>query len=201
MQGQGGAGGPGQSSSAGQGGRSQGGTGISAGSASSPSSGSASAPSGSASATPSGSSAASGADDISGYLSDLGVPQGSKFSAQSDDDAMLFLRAMVAAASADGQIDATERARISKGFAQAGIDANATSWLEREMASPATVEELSAGITDPEKAAQVYTAARLGIDPDTIQEREFLRQLAESLDLDHKLRSQIDATAAAIKLG
>jgi uncharacterized membrane protein YebE (DUF533 family) len=139
--------------------------------------------------------------ESSGYLSDLGVPQGSKFSAQSDDDAMLFLRAMVAAASADGQIDEAERSRISKGLAQAGIEAEASRWLEREMASPASVEELSSGINDREKGAQVYTAARLAIDPDTIQEREFLRQLAEALDLDQNLRSQIDSTAAAIKLG
>jgi uncharacterized membrane protein YebE (DUF533 family) len=139
--------------------------------------------------------------ESSGYLSDLGVPQGSKFSAQTEDDALLFVRAMVAAASADGQIDDTERSRISKGLGQAGIDAEATRWLEREMASPASVEELSAGINAPEKGAQVYTAARLAIDPDTIQEREFLRQLAESLDLDQSLRSQIDSTAAAIKLG
>jgi uncharacterized membrane protein YebE (DUF533 family) len=37
------------------------------------------------------------------------------------------------------------------------------------------------------------------VDPDTIQEREFLRRLAESLDLDDALRTQIDSTAAALK--
>ena len=44
-------------------------------------------------------------------------------------------------------------------------------------------------------AAQVYSAARIAIDPDTIQEREFLNQLAEALDLDPAVRSQIDDTA------
>jgi uncharacterized membrane protein YebE (DUF533 family) len=106
---------------------------------------------------------------------------------------------MVAAASADGQIDESERSRITKGLVGAGIDEESTRWLEREMASPADVEELSAGVTTPEKAAQIYTAARLVVDPDTIQEREFLRRLAESLDLDDALRSQIDSTAAALK--
>jgi uncharacterized membrane protein YebE (DUF533 family) len=106
---------------------------------------------------------------------------------------------MVAAASADGQIDEAERGRIVKGLNQAGIDPEATRWLEREMASPANVEELSARVTSPEKAAQIYTAARLAVDPDTIQEREFLRQLAESLDLDQTLKAQIDSSAAAIK--
>jgi uncharacterized membrane protein YebE (DUF533 family) len=129
------------------------------------------------------------------------VPQSSHFHpvSQTEDDALLYLRAMVAAASADGQIDEAERARITKGLSAAGLDEESTRWLEREMAAPADVEELSAGITTPEKAAQVYTAARLVIDPDTIQEREFLRRLAESLDLDEALRTQIDGTASALK--
>ena len=68
------------------------------------------------------------------------------------------------------------------------------------MASPADVEELAASVTTPEKAAQVYSAARIAIDPDTMQEREFLRQLAEALDLDQALRAQIDETATAMRI-
>jgi uncharacterized membrane protein YebE (DUF533 family) len=60
------------------------------------------------------------------------------------------------------------------------------------------VEELAAGVNDPDKAAQVYAAARIAIDPDTLQEREFLSQLAAALDLDDAMRAQIDNTASAI---
>jgi uncharacterized membrane protein YebE (DUF533 family) len=118
---------------------------------------------------------------------------------QSEDDILLFLRAMVAAASADGHIDQAERSLIVKGLSEAGIDPEATRWLEREMESPADVEELAAPVSTPEKAAQVYAAARVAIDPDTVQEREFLRQLAESLDLDQATKAQIDDTADALK--
>jgi uncharacterized membrane protein YebE (DUF533 family) len=129
-------------------------------------------------------------------------PQDSKFHpvSQTEDDALLYLRAMVAAASADGQIDAHERSRITKGLTEAGIDPEATRWLERELASPADVEELAATVTSPEKAAQVYAAARIAIDPDTMQEREFLRNLAASLDLDQSMVAQIDETAEAMKV-
>ena len=72
------------------------------------------------------------------------------------------------------------------------------SLTDSEMASPADVEELAAGVTDPEKAAQVYAAACIAIDPDTIQEREFLHQLAKALDLDPAVRAQIDDTAGAL---
>lgn len=148
-------------------------------------------------------SSGTGQSGGSGSFGDFGMPESSGFHpvSQTEDDALLYLRAMVAAASADGQIDEAERGRIVKGLTQAGIDPEATRWLEREMANPANVEELSARITSPEKAAQIYTAARLAVDPDTIQEREFLRQLAESLDLDQTLKAQIDSSAAAIKAG
>jgi uncharacterized membrane protein YebE (DUF533 family) len=33
-----------------------------------------------------------------------------------------------------------------------------------------------------------------------VQEREFLRQLSEALDLDQAVQAQIDSTAAALKL-
>lgn len=130
----------------------------------------------------------------------LDLPETSRFHpvSQTEDDALLFLRTMVAAASADGHIDQAERSRIVKGLTEAGIDPEASRWLETEMASPADVEELSANVNDPDKAAQVYAAARLAIDPDTIQEREFLHQLAEALDLDPAIRSQIDETAGAM---
>jgi uncharacterized membrane protein YebE (DUF533 family) len=131
----------------------------------------------------------------------LDVPEGSNFHpvSQTEDDALLFLRTMVAAAACDGQIAESERATISRGLTEAGIDAQATGWLERELAAPADVEELAAGVTSPEKAAQVYAAARITIDPDTLQEREFLRQLSEALDLDPAVRDQIDGTAAALR--
>jgi uncharacterized membrane protein YebE (DUF533 family) len=116
-----------------------------------------------------------------------------------DDDALLYVRAMVAAATADGRVDNNERARIVKALSEAGIDAQATRWLDDELASPATVDDLADPVQTPEKAAQVYTAARLAIDPDTIQEREFLRQLAESLDLDPEIARRIDDEAAGVR--
>ena len=106
---------------------------------------------------------------------------------------------MVAAAAADGRMDEAERARITAALLQAGIDAEATRWLERELADPATVDELAEPVETPEKAAQVYAAARVAIDPDTMQEREFLRQLAEALDLDPQLMAHIDEAAEGAK--
>lgn len=136
---------------------------------------------------------------MSSDLTDM--PENSHFHpvSQTEDDALLYLRAMVAAAAADGQVDADERARLLKGMAEAGIDPDATRWLQEELASPADVEELAATVNTPEKAAQVYAAARIAIDPDTMQECEFLRQLAQSLDLDDAFRSRIEETLESLR--
>jgi uncharacterized membrane protein YebE (DUF533 family) len=141
--------------------------------------------------------AISGGDAASETLS---PPEQSRFHpvSQTEDDALLFLKTTVAAASADGHIDETERARIVKGLTEAGLDPDSSRWLDTEMASPADVEELAGNVNDPEKAAQVYAAARIAIDPDTIQEREFLNQLAGALDLDQATRKQIDDTADSL---
>jgi Uncharacterized protein conserved in bacteria len=150
-------------------------------------------------ATADGTQGAAPAGDANQGLIEL--PQTSRFHpiSQSEDDAMRFLRTMVAAAAADGQIDAIERIRIVRGLTEAGIDPEASRWLDREMESPVTVDEIADGVEDPEKAAQVYAAALLAIDPDTLQEHEFLRQLAEALDLDPKLKVQIEETIAAVR--
>src|SRR5215210_260884 len=117
-----------------------------------------------------------------------------------EDDAVLYLRAMVAAAAADGQVTPDERARIVGAVTRASLSPDAARWLDGEIAAPLTVDDIADRVRTPEKAAQVYAAARLAIDPDTLQEREFLRQLAEALDLDPRLRAHIDDTVSGVKV-
>jgi uncharacterized membrane protein YebE (DUF533 family) len=114
-------------------------------------------------------------------------------------DAELFVRTMIAATSADGHVDETERSRVRRAFEQAGIAGRDTEWLERELANPASAAELAALAHSPEKAAQVYAAARLAIEPDAAEEREFLRSLANALKLDPGIKTEIDEGAVSLK--
>jgi uncharacterized membrane protein YebE (DUF533 family) len=116
-----------------------------------------------------------------------------------DRDVSLFARVMVAAIAADGRIDAVERARVSSALRQSGLDQAETDWLQREFASPISVEEIAAGASTPEKAAQLYSAARLAIEPDTAEERVFLQKLADALKLAPGLKSEIDGGATGLK--
>lgn len=131
----------------------------------------------------------------------LPAPAGSGFEPEiaTNDTAILFIRAMIAAAASDGVIDAAERQAIVGGLAEAGFDPEGNAWLEHEMSNPASVEDLAAGAATPEIASQVYTAARLAIEPDTPQEKDFLAGLGQMLNLDAELIGHIDMAAAGVK--
>jgi uncharacterized membrane protein YebE (DUF533 family) len=131
----------------------------------------------------------------------LDVPADTAFApvSQTEDDVLLYLRTMIAAVSADGNVDRAERQRIIRGLSEADIDPAASRWLDDQFADPPDVDELAATTRTPERAAQVYAAARIAIDPDTLQEREFLRLLAEALGLDPALRAQIDDAASTLR--
>jgi uncharacterized membrane protein YebE (DUF533 family) len=116
-----------------------------------------------------------------------------------DASARLILRAMIAAAACDGGIDNEERSRIVGGLEKAGLESEAAQFLDAELARPASIADLAIAAKTPEMAAQVYTAARMAIDPDTPHEREFLAGLAVALGLEEGLAAHIDAGASAVK--
>lgn len=131
----------------------------------------------------------------------LPAPAGTGFEpeAASEATALIFIRAMIAAAAADGHIDTDERNAILGGLREAGFDPEANAWLANEMANPASVDVLAEAAETPELAAQIYTAARIAINPDTPAEKDFLAGLAGSVGLDAELVANIDAAASAAK--
>jgi len=125
------------------------------------------------------------------------APKGSGFEPQAvtNDTATLYIRAMIGAAAADGRIDKAEQEQIIGGLKQAGLDAAAEEFLARELNNPATPEVLAAACRSGEEAVQVFTAARIAIEPDTDEEEGFLAELAARLGIDANLAAHIDAAA------
>lgn len=113
--------------------------------------------------------------------------------------ALRLVRAMIAAASADGIVDDAERAAITGNLKAAGLDQEAAAFLDHEFANPADIATLAADCATPETAAQVYAAARLAIDPDRPEEKDFLSALASTLKLESGLVAHIDAAAQSAK--
>ena len=133
---------------------------------------------------------------ITGAAAPEMAPNGSGFEpgAVTNESATLYIRAMIAAAAADGRIDATEQAKILGALKQAGVDGEAEEFLANELNSPASTEDLAAAVTSPEEAIQLYTAARIAIEPDSGAEKQFLGALAGALGIDNKLAAHIEAT-------
>ena len=132
------------------------------------------------------------ASEIAGQPAALPAPAG-------QEQALRLVRAMIAAASADGVVDDAERAAILGNLKNAGLNDEAAAYIENELANPADVSALTEGVSDQNEAAQIYAAARLAIDPDTQEEQDFLAALASALSLDDGLVAHIDAAAASAK--
>lgn len=137
---------------------------------------------------------------ISGSQSNIvEAPRGSGFelAAITNDAATTYIRGMIAAAAADGRIDAEEQQKLLGGLKQMGLDREAEEFLANELNNPASVEQLIAGVQSGEEAVQLFTAARIAIDLDTQEEHDFLVALAQGLQLDGDLVAHIDAEARA----
>lgn len=102
--------------------------------------------------------------------------------------------AMIAAAKADGHIDADERARIESQLDAVGLDRDAADFVRRQLAAPADVNAIAAEATTPEIAADLYAASLLAIDPDGIAEKAWLGLLAARLGLAEPLVAEIHDT-------
>jgi uncharacterized membrane protein YebE (DUF533 family) len=99
------------------------------------------------------------------------------------ETALLLVRAMIAAANADGQIDADERGGILARLTEAGVGGPERDALLAELERPVPPSALAAQVRSPETAAQVYAVSLAAIKADTDAEKSYLRGLAAMLQL------------------
>ena len=112
---------------------------------------------------------------------------------------LALVRAMIAAAKADGHIDDEERQKIGDRLALAGIDSEAEAFLREELEKPLDLDELVALARTEAQRVELYTASRLTIEPDSRAERGYLDLLAGRLQLPDALVDHIEATVSAAK--
>lgn len=105
-------------------------------------------------------------------------------------DMLLLVQAMIAAAAADGLIDEQERRTILGRAADAGLNAETTSFLSAELDDPKSLAAI-VRMSRPEIAPDVYAASCLAITLDTEAERAWLDTLATRLSLEPARREEI----------
>lgn len=97
---------------------------------------------------------------------------------------LAIIRAMIAAAKADGHMDATESHKIMAQLESAGVGSQEKALLMQEMANAQDVHSIAASAQTPEEAAQIYLAALLVCDSQCPREQEYLASLAKALNLE-----------------
>ncbi|MEW6080092.1 MAG: DUF533 domain-containing protein [Thermodesulfobacteriota bacterium] len=100
------------------------------------------------------------------------------------DQAVLLIRAMIAAANADGVIDAPERTAILDRLKSVQLSPEEHQFIMQELLEPRPMREIAAAAATPELASQVYLASLLAITVDTDEELDYLQGLARALRLD-----------------
>lgn len=110
-------------------------------------------------------------------------PGAQAVSGQVQHDAVLLIRAMIAAANADGVIDAQERAQILDKLKSVSLSEEDRQFLVHELLEPKDIDAIVEGVSSDELARHVYMVSLAAIEVDTDAERSYLRQLAQRLGL------------------
>lgn len=112
---------------------------------------------------------------------------------------VLLIRSMIAAARADGEIDAIEAKRLFAQQDRLELDAQERAFLLQELSRPVDLDAIVRAATTPELAAEVYAAALLAIDESNGAESAYLQLLASRLRLEPALVTELRRAAEASK--
>ena len=108
------------------------------------------------------------------------------------DHALALIRAMIAAAKADGQITDDERERLLDRIGSAEFDPDVMDWLTREFRAPLDLESVAAGAGGSRRrAVELYIASVEAVDLDAPAEFAWLKALAARLGLEAPLVASI----------
>ncbi len=116
------------------------------------------------------------------------APQGA------DRFALALVTAMIAAAKADGHVDAEEQKRILGKLSENGLDLEEAAFLTQELTSPLDIDKVVKAAMNKEEAVEIYAASLLAITADHPAERAYLDMLAARLGLEPELARTIERT-------
>jgi uncharacterized membrane protein YebE (DUF533 family) len=112
-----------------------------------------------------------------------------------EDHSHAILRALIAAAKADGRIDDAEKQMISTEIGRHTDDPQLQQWLDEEVARPLDAADVAQSATDPGMAAEMYLASVMLVDDQQDAERAYLDELAAALKIDPELQVHLEQQA------
>jgi uncharacterized membrane protein YebE (DUF533 family) len=112
-----------------------------------------------------------------------------------EDHSHAVLRALIAAAKADGRIDDSEKQMISTEIGRHTDDPELQQWLDDEVARPLDAADVAQSATDTGMAAEMYLASVMLVDDQQEAERNYLDELAAALKIEPDLQVHLEQQA------
>jgi uncharacterized membrane protein YebE (DUF533 family) len=114
---------------------------------------------------------------------------------EAEEHSHAILRALIAAAKADGRIDEAEKHMISTEIGRHTDDPQLQQWLDDEVAKPLDPNEVAQSATDAGMASEMYLASVMLVDDQQDAERNYLDELAAALQIDPELQLHLEQQA------
>lgn len=114
---------------------------------------------------------------------------------EAEEHSHAILRALIAAAKADGRIDDAEKQMISTEIGRHTDDPQLQQWLDDEVAKPLDPNDVAQSATDPGMASEMYLASVMLVDDQQDAERNYLDELAAALQIEPQLQLHLEQQA------
>jgi len=114
---------------------------------------------------------------------------------EAEDHSHAILRALIAAAKADGRIDKQEEQLIYAEIRRQTSDPQLQQWLDEEVSKPLDAADVAQSAQDPAMAAEMYLASVMLVDDQQDAERAYLDELAGALQIDPTLQVHLEQQA------
>lgn len=103
-----------------------------------------------------------------------------------------MVKAIIAAAKADGHVDEQERQMIEEQIAQSQDNPSLKQWLDQELRKPLDPLDVARSADSPEMAAEIYTASVLIADERNEREQRYLDELARHMQIPPDLKASLE---------
>ncbi len=110
---------------------------------------------------------------------------------EANERSHILLKAMIAAAKADGHINKKEVAAIDEQIEKLGLTGDVVSLMQSEIAKPLDVKEIAALAENSAIATEIYLVSAVVTDKENSMERDYLNSLAKEMKLPDGLVEQL----------
>lgn len=105
---------------------------------------------------------------------------------------LALVKAMIAAANADGHIDTKEQAAIFDSVNKLELEASDKAVIFDTLQNPPEIGEIAGLAKGLEQASEIYLVSRMAIDPDRPSEKAYLYDLAVMMSLPQELVAHLE---------